>query len=334
MRLCVYGAGAMGGYIGARLALGEAAEVTLIARGPHLEAMQAKGGLTLIDADGEPRFARCRAVADAREAGPQDYVVIALKAPSVPGAVPAIRPLFGRDTAVVTAMNGIPWWYFYRLPGAYENKQLASVDPGGVQWDGIGPARALGLVMWPAAGVPEPGVVKVQHGRLMPVGEPDGSSSARARRFAAAMTRAGFECPVHPRIRDELWGKFWGNLSFNPVSVLTHATLEQLAAEPESAVPIRRMMAESRQVAEALGVRFAVSVDERMEITRKVGAHRTSTLQDLLKGRVMEIDALVGVVCELGRLTGIPTPTIDLIYGLAKQRARVAGLIPAPVPRQ
>jgi 2-dehydropantoate 2-reductase len=328
MKVCIYGAGSMGGYIGAGLALAEAAEVTLIARGPHLAAMQAKGGLTLINEAGETRLAACRAVESAKAAGPQDYVVIALKAPTVPAIIPAMRPLLGPETVVVTAANGVPWWYFYRLAGPYENKRLATIDPGDVQWNGIGPERVLGCVLWPAAGLPEPGVVKVQQGNRMPIGEPDGSRSPRAERFSQAMAKAGFESPVHPRIRDELWAKLWGNLSFNPVSALTQATLEELASEPESVVPIRRMMQESQAVAEKLGVKFTMSLDERIATTRRVGAHKTSMLQDLLKGRVMELDALVGVVCELGRLTGVPTPTIDLIYGLTKQRARVAGSDP------
>ncbi|MBM3561347.1 MAG: 2-dehydropantoate 2-reductase, partial [Alphaproteobacteria bacterium] len=204
--VCIYGAGSIGGYIGAALALAEAAEVTLIARGPNLAAMQANG-LTLIGEDGNRRVARCRAVASGAEAGPQDYVIVALKAPSVPTIVPDLSKMFHAETAVVTAQNGVPWWYFYKLAGPWEGKRLHSIDPGDVQWNGIGPERVLGCVLWPAADLVAPGVVKLMHGNRMPIGEPDGTRSPRAERLSEAMAAAGFKSPVRPRIRDELWAK-------------------------------------------------------------------------------------------------------------------------------
>jgi len=326
-RICIYGAGSMGGYIGAALALAEAAEVTLVARGPHLAAMQANG-IALIDEAGNRRTARCRAVGSGAEAGAQDYVVVVLKAPSVPPIVPELRKMFHAETAVVTAQNGLPWWYFHKLAGPWEGRQLGSIDPGGAQWSGIGPERAIGCVMWGAAELVEAGVVKLRHANRMPIGEPDGSMSPRTERLSKAMAQAGLDAPVLPNIRDELWAKLWGNTSFNPVSALTGATLEQLATDPDSREPIRLIMEETRAVAEKLGVRFGMSVEARIGAAKAVGAHKTSTLQDLEKGRPMELDALVGAVCELGRLVGVPTPVTDIVYGLARQRARLAGSYP------
>jgi 2-dehydropantoate 2-reductase len=326
-RICVYGAGSMGGYIGAALALAGAAEITVIARGAHLAAVRANG-IVLIGEDGARRTARCRAVASGAEAGPQDYVIVTLKAPSVPPIVADLRAMLGVGTAVVTAQNGFPWWYFHKLAGPWEGRQVSSIDPGGAQWTGIGPERAIGCVMWGAAELVEPGVVKLRHANRMPIGEPDGTSSARATTLSAILKQAGLDAPVVPNIRDELWAKLWGNTSFNPVSALTGATLEQLASDPDSREPIRLIMEETRAVAEKLGVRFAMSVEARIGAAKAVGAHKTSTLQDLEKGRPMELDALVGAVCEVGRLVGVPTPVTDLVYGLTRQRARLAGSYP------
>jgi len=328
MRVCIYGAGSIGGYIGAALALAEAAEVTLIARGPNLAAMQANG-LALIDEAGDRRVAKCRAVASGAEAGPQDFIIVALKAPAVAAIVPDLQRMFHDETAVVTAQNGVPWWYFHKLAGPWEGRRLHSIDPGDVQWNGIGPQRVIGCVLWPAAELVEPGVVKLMHGNRMPLGEPDGSRSPRAELLSKAMAKAGFKSPVRPKIRDELWAKLWGNVSFNPVSALTHATLEQLASDPDSREPIRRIMEESRAIAEKLGVKFAMTIEARIETAREVGAHKTSMLQDLEKGRPMELDALVGAVCELGRLVEVPTPVTDIVYGLTRQRARIAGSYPS-----
>jgi 2-dehydropantoate 2-reductase len=247
----------------------------------------------------------------------------------VPAIVPDLRKMFHADTAVVTAQNGVPWWYFHKLPGPWEGKRLHSIDPGDVQWNGIGPERVLGCVLWPAADLVEPGVVKLMHGNRMPIGEPDGTRSPRAEQLSKAMAAAGFKSPVRPRIRDELWAKLWGNTSFNPVSALTGATLEQLATDPDSREPIRQIMEESKAVAEKLGVRFPMTVEERIQTAKEVGAHKTSMLQDLEKGRPMELDALVGAVCELGRLVGVPMPVTELVYGLTRQRARLAGSYPS-----
>jgi len=325
MKVCVYGAGAIGGQVAAMLAK-SGVETSVVARGPHLAAMREKG-LTL--QTGDDRFTvPLRCSEDGRDLGPQDYVIVALKAHSVPPVVDRLKPLLGPDTAVVTAANGVPWWYFHRHGGALDGKRLETVDPGGRQWDVIGPERAIGCVLWQAAEIVEPGVIALTHGNRMPLGEPDGSRSERVERLSKALLAAGLKSPVKTRIRDEIWMKLWGNLSFNPVSVLTHGTLERLAGDDDTKPPIRAMMVEAREIAERLGVRFAMDVDKRIDVAREVGAHKTSMLQDLEFGRPMELDALVGAVIELGRLVGAPTPTIDLVYGLVRQRARVAGCYP------
>jgi 2-dehydropantoate 2-reductase len=222
----------------------------------------------------------------------------------------------------------VPWWYFHKHGGPHDGKRLETVDPGGRQWDAMGPERAIGCVLWQAAEIVEPGLVKLTHGNRMPLGEPDGSRSERVERLSKALLAAGLKSPVKTRIRDEIWMKLWGNLSFNPVSVLTHGTLERLASEADSKPVIRAMMVEARDIAEKLGVRFAMDVDKRIDVAREVGAHKTSMLQDLEFGRPIELDALVGAVIELGRLVGVATPTIELVYGLVRQRARLAGCYP------
>ena len=321
MRICVYGAGAIGGYLGVQLALaGE--EVTLIARGPHLEAMQ-KNGLKLL-VDGEARVAHPRCTDDPSEVGPQDYVIVTLKAHSVPHVVDVMQPLLGPKTAVVTATNGVPWWYFYGLEGQWKNRRLESVDPSGAQWEKIGPERAIGCVVYPATEVEEPGVIRHLDGNRFTLGEPTGEKTERVQALSQALISAGFRAPVRD-IRDELWVKLWGNLSFNPISALTLETLDVVATDPGTRGVARTMMLEAQAVGEKLGGRFKVDVDRRIDGAAAVGAHRTSMLQDLDKGRPMEIDALVSAVQEMGRLTDIPTPTIDVVLALVRQRARAAG---------
>jgi 2-dehydropantoate 2-reductase len=325
VRICVYGAGAIGGYLGAQLALaGE--DVTLIARGPHLEAMRENGVRLLID-DGE-RVAHPRCTDDPAEAGEQDYVFVTLKAHSAPTAVGPMQPLLGAQTAVVTAQNGVPWWYFYGLEGPWRDRRLESVDPGGVQWDGIGPERAIGCVVYPATEVVEPGVIRHLEGDRFTLGEPSGEKTERVQTLARTLVRAGLRAPVR-RIRDEIWVKLWGNLSFNPVSALTLETLDVVATDPGTRAVCRAMMLEAQAVGEKLGVRFPVDVERRLDGGAAVGAHRTSMLQDLERGRPMEIDALVTAVQEMGRLVAAPTPTIDVVLALVRQRARVAGAYPA-----
>lgn len=323
MRICIFGAGAIGGFMGAELALA-GADVTLIARGPHLAAMQ-KDGLKLIR-DGNEKIAKVRAVETAAEAGPQDFVVITLKAHSVPGVVPALQPLLGPDTAIIWGVNGVPWWYFYGLESPLRDARLASVDPGNVQWDGLGPERMIGCVVYPACEVIAPGVVQHVEGDRFTLGEPSGEKTARVAALSEALVKAGLKAPVRPRIRDEIWIKLWGNLCFNPISALTHATLDVIATEPGTRAVARSMMLEAQAIGEKLGVKFGIDVDKRIAGAAGVGAHKTSMLQDLERGRPMEIDALVTAVQEMGRLVDVPTPTVDIVLALIRQRAVAAGL--------
>ena len=328
MKLCVYGAGAIGGLLGARLAQKGEVDVTFIARGPHLAAMQADG-VTLISG-GEKIVVRPRCVATAEEAGPQDYVLVTLKAHSLPEAAPRMQPLLGPETAVVSAVNGVPWWYFYKLPGPWEDRRVQSVDPGGKLWDSLHPSRAIGCIVYPAAEVTAPGVIEHGYGDRFSLGEPDGGRSDRANALSAALVAAGFKAPVRPRIRDEMWVKLWGNLAFNPLSALTGATLDVITGEPELRAVCRAMMVEAQAIAERLGVRFAIDVDKRIAGGAEVGAHKTSMLQDLERGRPMEIDALLGVVVELAEVVELPAPTCRTVLAILRERARTAGCYQRP----
>ena len=323
MKVCIFGAGAIGGYMGVKLAKA-GADVSLVARGPHLAAMQEQG-LTLIE-EGETTTVPVTASDDPAALGVQDYVIVTLKAHSVPPVVSKMAPLIGPNTTIVSGVNGVPWWYFHKLEGAHEGTRLDSVDPGNVQWDGFGPGRVLGCVVYPAAEVIEPGVIKHIEGNRFSLGEPDGSKSERAQALSKILANAGLKAPVRPKLRDEIWVKLWGNLSFNPISALTHATLDVLCTDEGTRAVARNMMVEAQEIAERLGVKFPIDVDRRIAGGAAVGAHRTSMLQDLDQGRPMEIDALVASVQELGRVTGVPTPTIDTVLGLIRLRARTAGL--------
>ncbi|MHB1217141.1 MAG: 2-dehydropantoate 2-reductase [Alphaproteobacteria bacterium] len=326
MKICIYGAGAIGGYMAAELAFADY-DVSLVARGPHLAAIKAKG-LKLIK-DGQERTARIRATDTPSELGPQDYVVITLKAHSVPPVVDAMKPLLGPTTAVVPAVNGVPWWYFYKLPGPWENRRLQSVDPGDKQWNGIGPERAIGCVVYPACEVPEPGVIQHYDGDRFALGEPDGAKTERVQKLSEALIKAKMKAPIRPRIRDDIWVKLWGNMTFNPLSILTLATLDVVTSDPGTRALVRAMMREGQEIGEKLGVKFAVEIEKRIDGANAVGAHKTSMLQDLERGRPIELDALLAAVIELGQLVGIKTPYCDAIFALARQRARVAGCYPA-----
>ncbi|ODM41138.1 2-dehydropantoate 2-reductase [Cereibacter johrii] len=323
MRICIFGAGAIGGYMGAKLAAA-GADVSLVARGPHLAAIQARG-ITLIE-DGGTRTVPVRAASDPAALGPQDYVIVTLKAHSVPAVVPQLSRLLGPEGTLVSGVNGLPWWYFHRHGGPLEGRRLESVDPGGVQWDGLGPGRVLGSVVYPAAEVVEPGTIRHLEGNRFSLGEPSGEKSDRALRLSEALTAAGLKAPVRPRLRDEIWVKLWGNLSFNPISALTGATLDRLCTDPGTRAVARAMMLEAQAIAERLGIKFPIDVERRIDGGAAVGAHRTSMLQDLEAGRPMEIEALVGSVAELGRIVDLPTPTIDMVLALVRLRAKVGHL--------
>ena len=319
MKVCVFGAGAIGGYLGVMLSRA-GADVSLVARGPHLAAMK-QNGLRLMQDGKEDITAHIPCTSDPAELGPQDYVIVGLKAHQMTSAVEQMQPLLGPDTAVVTAVNGIPYWYFHRAGNEYEGRTVETVDPGGAQWRGLGPQRAIGCVVYPATEVVEPGVIQHIYGTNFPLGEPSGEATARVTALSEMFVAAGLKAPVLDRIRDEIWLKLWGNLSFNPISALTHATLDVICTDPGTRAVARAMMVEGQTVADKLGVRFRVDVDRRIEGARKVGAHKTSMLQDLERGRVMEIGPLVTVVQELGQMVGVPTPTIDVVHALVSQRA-------------
>jgi 2-dehydropantoate 2-reductase len=324
MKICIFGAGAIGGYMGAKLAQA-GAEVSLVARGAHLAAIKDKG-LTLAEADRDPVTVKINASENPADLGPQDYVIVTLKAHSVPAVVPKMPPLIGGNTTIVSGVNGVPWWYFHKIGTDLEGTRLESVDPDNTQWDGFGPDRVLGCVVYPAAEVSKPGTIKHIEGNRFSLGEPDGSKSKRAVALSQALSAAGLKAPVRPRLRDEIWVKLWGNLSFNPISALTHATLDVLCTDSGTRAVAKGMMLEAQEIAEKLGVKFPIDVERRIDGGAAVGSHRTSMLQDLDAGRPMEIDALIGSVQELWPLTKTPTPTIDTVLALTRLRARTAGL--------
>jgi 2-dehydropantoate 2-reductase len=321
LKIAVVGAGAIGGYLGAKLSLaGEA--VTFIARNRNLEAINA-GGFHLEMEDGtELHAAKVKAVQRYADAGPQDAVLLTVKAHQVTDLLPELTALFGPDTMVVSMINGIPWWYFHRLPGQWEGRGLESVDPGGRIAAHIESRRVIGSVVYPAAELVAPGRVRVIEGNRFTLGELDGSRSERIDALSQAMIRAGFKSPVSRDIRSEIWVKLWGNLSFNPISALTHATLEDICRFPATRALAAAMMTEAQAVGERLGVEFKVSLEKRIAGAEAVGAHKTSMLQDVEHGRALELAALVGSVIELGRVTATPTPTIEAVHALASLLAK------------
>ena len=324
MKICVFGAGAIGGYLAVQLATA-GHEVCVVARGPHLRAIQ-KQGLKLV-LNGQEKIARLAAYDDPSAFGVQDVVICALKSHQAYEAAPLFAPLLGDSTAVVTAMNGIPWWYFYKSGGPFEGRNLESVDVGGRQWNAIGPERAIGCVVDPACEVVEPGVVVHEEFNRFTLGEPDGSRSRRVVELSEALIGAGFDAPIRDNIRWNIWLKLWGNVCFNPISALTGATLDRITGEPAMRSLCKSMMLETQAVNESLGVQIPTNMmDRRLAAAGAVVGHKMSMLQDLERGRSMEIDALVTVVQELGRLTGVATPVIDAVLALVQERGRALGL--------
>jgi 2-dehydropantoate 2-reductase len=321
MKFCVVGAGSIGGYVGVKLATaGE--DVTLVARGANLEAIRARG-MRLTMADGTEYIAPgVKATASLAEAGPQDVVILAMKAHQVAPVAKDLHHLLHAETVIVPMQNGIPWWYFQRHGGPFEGRRVESVDPDGAIMDAIDPARIIGCVVYPACELAAPGVVRHIEGDRFPLGELDGTESARVARLAEAFARAGLKAPVLTAIRAEIWLKLWGNLTFNPISALTHSTLVDICRFPPTRELAAAMMREAEQVANKLGVGFRVTLEKRIAGAEKVGKHKTSMLQDVEAGRDPEIDALVGAVIELGCLTGVPTPHIDTAYALVKLLGR------------
>jgi len=317
MRFCIVGAGAIGGFVGAKLALaGE--EVTFIARGKNLEAINA-GGMRIFYRDGREEAATtAKATDDYASAGSFDVVILALKAHQVGVVADKLAHLYHEDTAVIPMQNGIPFWYFHDHGGELAGRTVETVDPGGVVKSAIPKQRIIGCVVYPACELVEPGKVVHIEGDRFPIGELDGAASERATRISEAFTKAGLKCPLLENVRSEMWLKLWGNLTFNPISALTHATLQDICEHPHGHALAAQMMKEAQAVAEKLGITFRVPLEKRIEGARKVGKHKTSMLQDVEAGRPIEIDALVGSVVEMGEIAQVPVPTIKAVYQAAK----------------
>jgi 2-dehydropantoate 2-reductase len=320
VKIAVVGAGAIGGYVGAKLALaGE--ELTFMVRGANLEAIR-RDGMKLILNDDSEQVATVKASNDYAAVGPQDLVILAMKAHQVEAVALDVPKLFGPETAVVTMQNGVPYWYFHQHGGTLAGTVLRSVDPNGVISANIPADRVIGCVVYPASDLLAPGVVRHFEGDRFPLGELDGSTSPRVTRISESFARAGFKAPVLEDIRSEIWLKLWGNLTFNPVSALTRATLVDICQFPPTRSLASAMMTEAAAVAGKLGISFRVELDRRIAGAEKVGKHKTSMLQDIEAGRAPELEALVGSVVELGRLTNTPTPQIDAVYALTSLLAR------------
>jgi 2-dehydropantoate 2-reductase len=320
VKLCVVGAGAIGGYLAVGLAKA-CDNVSVVIRGANLQAVRANG-LKVVMSDGSEQVARVAATDHLDELGEQDIVFLALKAHQLAPVMPQIGALIGPQTLVVTAQNGVPWWYFFKHGGPYEGQRIEAVDPGGAISDALPVDRTIGCIVYPACELAAPGVIRHIEGNRFTLGEIDGAETERVRRLAQLLRDAGFKAPVVSDIRAEIWLKLWGNVSFNPISALTHATLEDICRFPETRALAAAMMTEAQAIGTRLGVPFKISLDKRIAGAEAVGAHKTSMLQDVESGRVLELDALVKSVIELGRITGTPTPTIDHVYALAALLAR------------
>ena len=324
-KICIYGAGAIGGYLAACLDRA-GAEVSLVARGPHLAAIQ-KNGLRL-NKDGEVSVHPLQASDDPRELGEQDYIILALKAHGIPKIIDQMAPLLGPDTAVVSAVNGLPWWYFHQANTGtmLDNQPLQAVDPAGRIYSEIGAHRAIGCVVYPACEIAEPGLVQHIDGERFSLGEPSGEPSDRVKTLSQLMIAGGLKAPQKKRIRDEIWVKLWGNCSFNPVSALTGASLDKIGSDAACRHLVAEIMAECQQIGEAIGVRFNVSIEDRIEGAARIVGHKPSTRQDIEAARPLEIDPLVTAVLELAERLEIPAPTLSHVTGLLKLQARTLGL--------
>jgi 2-dehydropantoate 2-reductase len=315
VRFAVVGAGAIGAYLGARLSL-SGHDVSLIARGPHLRAMQSRG-VRVRSPEGDFE-AHPTATGDYDQVGEVDFVFLTLKAHSLPEVAPRLGPLLGPETAVVSAQNGIPWWYFQRHGGPWDGRRIERLDPDGAVSAAIAAERVIGCIVYPSASIAEPGLIEHVEGNRFAIGEPDGSTSDRCRRLADALKRSGLRCPIRSRIREDMWVKLLGNVAFNPISALTRATLVEIAEHPEARALARSVMEEADAVASALGVRVPVSIERRIAGAAAVGAHKTSMLQDLESGRPMELEAVVGAVIELGEMLDVPAPNTRAVYAATK----------------
>ena len=315
MRFVIAGAGAIGGYIGARLAKA-GADVVLFARGPHLRAMEERG-LRVVSPDGDFEV-RPAVTGDLSTIGTVDVIFLGVKAHGLTALAPGLRQLYGPNTVVVSTQNGIPWWYFQGYGGELEGLHLDRVDPGGVIAAAIEPRRVVGSLAYFSTDIAEPGVIHHTEGNRISFGEPDGTRTERTKRIAEALIAAGFRCPVTTRFRHEIWVKLLGNVAFNPISALTGGTLEELARHPDVSAVVRQLMAETEAVAGRLGIELPISIDQRMAGAEKVGAHKTSMLQDFEAGRPMELEAIIGAVVELGERLGAAMPATRTVYACAK----------------
>jgi len=316
MKICVVGAGAIGGMMASRLAQ-SGHEVSVIARGKHLEAIRANG-LKYIENGEEAVITDLVATSEMAEITGQDLLLLAVKAHQIVPIADKLMPMLADSGVIVTLQNGIPWWYFQKLGGDYDGNIVSTVDPEGVLASTIDPDRVIGCIAYPAATIESPGVIKHIEGHRFPVGELDGAESERVQAICNAFVEAGFKSFVLPDIRSEIWLKLWGNLTFNPISALTHATLVDICQFPQTRALAAQMMTEAQQVAEKLGASFRVTIERRIEGAESVGKHKTSMLQDLEVGKALEIEGMLGVVIELGELTGTPTPAINTIYALVR----------------
>ena len=324
-KICIFGAGAIGGYLAACLH-DAGADVSLIARGPHLKAIK-ENGLKL-EINGEMRSFNLNASDDPADFGQQDYVIIALKAHGIIHITESIQPLLGPDTAVVSAVNGLPWWYFHKANTntVLDDKPLMSVDPEASIWTKIGPERAIGCVVYPACEISKPGIITHIEGNRISLGEPSGESTQRIKTLSDLMIKGGLKAPQKKRIRDEIWIKLWGNCSFNPVSALTGASLDKIAEDPDTRKLVAEIMNECKQVGEALSIRFAVSIEDRINGAGKIIGHKPSTRQDIEMGRPLEIDPLVTALIEIANQLQIDTPRLVSVTTLLKLQARTLGL--------
>ena len=327
MRVCIFGAGAIGGFLAHGLAQIDGVELSVMARGEHLKAIL-ESGIALVRDREATAFPIAKGSPDPADLGEQDVVFNCLKSHQAWQSAELMAPLLGSDTAVVTCQNGVPWWYFHNIGGDFEGRRLDAVDRDDRQWNAIGPERAIGCSVYPATEISAPGVITHIYGDKFALGEPDGSSSERVARISEVLEAAGFKAPVLDDIRSEIWLKLWGNLCFNPISALTRATLDVIATDPGTREVARAMMLEGQEIGERLGSSFRVDIDRRIGGAAKVGAHRTSMLQDLEAGKAMEIDALVTAVQEMGRIVGVATPNLDAVLALVQQLGRVHELYP------
>ena len=317
MKICIVGAGAIGGYLGFKL-IKAGFDVSLVARGTHLKAMK-HTGLTVIENDKEIScFPKCSE--SMSDLGKMDYIFITLKAYSIPGLVNEISTMFKENTAVITAYNGIPWWYFFNIEGPFKNYRIKCIDPNNIQWNTITPERIIGCVVYPATEIIEPGVIKHIEGNRFSLGEPEGMQTERILKISKALVKAGIKAPIRSNLREEIWIKLIGNLAFNPLSVITGKTLDILASENEYRTIAYDAMEEASLIINQLGIKLKISIDQRIDGAAKVGAHKTSMLQDYQKGKELELDSLVVSIKEIGNLLSIKTPTIDkILYEVEKK---------------